>query len=89
MLILISPAKSLKTADQKRSNTTVSRNRKDSFELIKVLRQLNASDLMDLMHISESLAIENVKRYKKFRKEHNPLNSKTAIDQFDGAVYKG
>lgn len=89
MIILLSPAKSLMTPVAPRVNVSMTRTKGDSFELIKVLRQLTYTELMELMHISEPLAVENVKRYKTFRKEHNINNSHAAIDQFDGAVYKG
>ncbi len=90
MLILLSPAKSLNTeAGQIKENTTEPRLLTDSFKLVKVLREYGVEALRDLMHISEPLAIENVKRYKDFRRKHTLDNSKAAIEMFDGDVYRG
>ena len=89
MIILLSPAKSLNEAQTQRANNTIPRRRKESFELIKVLRGYQEEDLMELMHISKDLAGLNRSRYKSFRKTHEAASSLIAVDTFDGDVYKG
>ncbi len=89
MIILLSPAKSLKEEPIARDHYTSPRYKKESYELIKVLRQYQEDELMKLMSISSNLAKENIKRYKSFRKDHKKENSLIAIDTFDGDVYQG
>lgn len=89
MIVLLSPAKSLKEEPISRDHYTSPRYKKESFELIKVLRQYQENDLMKLMSISSNLAQENIKRYKSFRKDHTEQNSLIAVDTFDGDVYQG
>jgi len=89
MIILLSPAKSLNEVQTRRPNYTIPRHRKESFELVKVLRGYQEEDLMELMHISKDLAGLNRSRYKSFRKTHEADSSLIAVDTFDGDVYKG
>ena len=89
MIVLLSPAKSLNEERTQRPNYTQPRHRKESFELVKVLRDYQEEDLMTLMGISQSLAELNRGRYKSFRKTHEAESSYIAVDTFDGDVYKG
>ena len=89
MIILLSPAKSLNEAQTVRPNYTLPRHRKESFELVKVLRGYQEEDLMKLMSLSKGLAELNHARYKSFRKTHEADRSFIAVDTFDGDVYKG
>ena len=89
MILLISPAKSLKEEPNMRPTYSLPRYKKETFELVKALRRYREDDLMAMMNISGKLATENIKRYKSFRKEHNRENSLIAIDTFNGDVYQG
>lgn len=89
MIVLLSPAKSLKETEGTITNYSEPRLMTQSWALVKVLRTMKYPEIMDLMHISENLATTNVKRYKTFKRKHTELNSKTAIETFDGDVYKG
>lgn len=89
MIILISPAKSLSTEPSKSDLYSVPRLMTDTWKLAKVLKTMNAQDLRQMMSISDALAIENVKRFKHFKRGQTPDNSKTAIETFDGDVYRG
>jgi uncharacterized protein len=89
MLILLSPAKSLNEGIGTNHDFTQPRLMTQSWRLIKTLKKFKPKELSDLMDISDNLAKENVKRNKSFKRTHTLENSKTAIETFDGDVYKG
>lgn len=89
MIILLSPAKSLKIIDRTEAPLTEPRLMTDTWKLAKELKTKSSEDLQSLMHISAKLGDENAKRYKTFKRKHTAENARPAIDIFDGDVYKG
>jgi cytoplasmic iron level regulating protein YaaA (DUF328/UPF0246 family) len=89
MIVLLSPAKSLDTTEARLKNLSAPRLMTDTWKLVKVLKTMKSNDLQELMSISESLAEENVKRFKRFKRTQTLENSKSAIETFDGDVYRG
>lgn len=57
--------------------------------LLEVLRTKSATDLCELMGISEELGTLNVDRYRSFEPEHTTRNSRPAMLTFNGDVYQG
>lgn len=91
MIILLSPAKTL---DYEESNIDISYTvpslLSKSKILIENLKNKEATEISDLMNISEKLALLNSERYKSWKglkKVSN--NSKPAIFVFKGDVYQG
>ena len=90
MITLLSPAKSLdyETKPATRKHTEP-RLLAQSSELIDVLRELPASEIASLMHISDDLAALNAQRYADFAPPFTTKNAKQAVLAFDGDVYQG
>jgi len=90
MIILLSPAKTLdfETPDVVTEHTIPSF-ASDAARLIRILKKFSVSDVKDLMHISDNLAVLNRNRFKSFSKEYTEENSKSAIMAFKGDVYTG
>ena len=57
--------------------------------LVSELKKYNIQDLMELMHISKTLADLNIERFRVFQASFNFKNSKPAILAFKGDVYTG
>ncbi len=90
MLILLSPAKTLDYETPPITDkATQPRFAERSFELVNILRELDAQALGELMHISPKLAELNHDRYQNYQKTHNQTNSRQAILAFTGDVYQG
>lgn len=89
MIVLLSPAKSLDFTPRPELARSQPRFRKDTLELVGIMKKKSAGDLKKLMSISEKLADLNVERFKAFKAEHNKENSKQAIFAFTGDVYVG
>lgn len=90
MIALLSPAKTLDMDKGKYDDLLTDHPfAKETMRLVRILKKLKAQDLRDLMHISENLAIENVARYKSFKKEYTDENSIASIYAFRGDVYQG
>ncbi len=87
MLILISPAKTLDLTSTDISLTTEPKFKKETSELVTLMKKKSTTDLMRLMDISENLATLNAKRYKNFKKTFDSENSKQALLAFKGDVY--
>ena len=60
-----------------------------SARLVQALRGKSARQLGELMAISPALAELNQARFKDWRPEFTPLNSRQAVFAFDGDVYDG
>jgi cytoplasmic iron level regulating protein YaaA (DUF328/UPF0246 family) len=90
MLSLLSPAKSLdfSTKIPNVLGTDLIFESEVS-EINKRLKVYGVSELMELMSISESLAVLNVERNQVFDLENDALERRAAIFAFDGDVYKG
>lgn len=90
MLTVISPAKTLDfespLATKKHSEPRLLRH---TAGLIEVLRTKQATDLEQLMGISEELATLNVERFRRYEPEHTRANARPAVLAFNGDVYQG
>ena len=69
MLAVISPAKCLGTCPLPQSiETTAPRLANESRKLVEIMRTFDAAGLSELMHISSSLAEENVQRFASWKR---------------------
>ena len=90
MFVVLSPAKSLDyESELPTEKFTQPRLLDDSFELIQEARKLSASQLGQLMSISEKLSQLNVDRFKDLQKDFDLHNARQAIYAFTGDVYTG
>lgn len=89
MLLVLSPAKTLDFETPCEQEITYPRFKKETLELIGVLKEKTPDEIKELMDISENLAELNVSRYKRFRKAKLPKISKQAVYAFKGDVYVG
>ena len=90
MLTVISPAKTLDyETPMVTENFTRPAHLTQSRQLIKRLRELSASDLSALMHISDGLAELNRQRFKQWKTPFKPDNARQAMFAFKGDVYLG
>ncbi|NJM43418.1 MAG: peroxide stress protein YaaA [Brachymonas sp.] len=91
MLFLLSPAKSLDygTAAPKELAHTLPQFPAQSKQLIELLRPMSASQISELMDLSDQLSALNVARYAAWSTKYSAKNSKQAILAFNGDVYDG
>ena len=69
MLAVLSPAKRLGTCPLPKSiETTSPRMANESRKLVEIMRTFDAAGLSELMHISQSLAEENVQRFAAWKR---------------------
>lgn len=87
MLIVISPAKTLDYSVPDFSEYTLPDFTSEVKALVGVMKKKSASEISELMHISENLANLNEERYKTFQAKFTPENSKQALLAFKGDVY--
>ncbi|UJP65448.1 peroxide stress protein YaaA [Mongoliitalea daihaiensis] len=87
MITLISPAKTLDLSSSQLEMTTQPDFKKETFELVGIMKKQKTEDLIKLMGISEKLAELNATRYKNFQKTFDIDNSKQALLAFKGDVY--
>ena len=85
MIILLSPAKTLDLASPFSDSPTEPRFAADAARIARAAARLKPIELAELMHISETLAELNAKRFKTFRK----TDPRPAIRTFAGDVYRG
>ena len=93
MLILLSPAKTL-DYDTPVSAALARRATDPMFvpqaqTLIAALRKKSASQVAQLMDLSDTLATLNVQRYRAWQPQADEHNSKPAVLAFNGDVYEG
>ncbi len=91
MLIFLSPAKSLKF-DINLSDTipfTQPQFTSETLQLVKHLKKMSATDLKNLMHVSDNIAQLNAERYRQFHPEFTYPAAKPAAFVFTGEVYRG
>ena len=90
MLFLLSPAKSLDfespLADVPHTEPLFA---KPAAQLISLMRKKSASQVAQLMDISDALAKLNVARYKAWRSKFTPDHARQAVLAFNGDVYAG
>ncbi|KWQ05464.1 hypothetical protein SE27_09505 [Acinetobacter harbinensis] len=90
MLALISPAKTLDYETALPADVhTLPRLLTHSQQLIDISRQLSATQIADLMKVSEKIAQLNVARFKDWQPEFNFSNARQAVFAFKGDVYTG
>lgn len=90
MLLLLSPAKKLDYDTPVRSTLHTQPLFIEQAEgLIKVLKKKSASEVAELMKLSDALARLNVDRYAGWVPRFDQINSRQAILAFNGDVYEG
>jgi len=90
MLLLLSPAKKLDYDSPVRTTLhTQPLFVKQAAGLIKVLKQKPASEIAQLMKLSDALAQLNVERYAAWKPRFTQSNSRQAALAFNGDVYEG
>ncbi len=89
MIILLSPAKSLDFEPLNGIPRSQPRFKKDTLELVDIMKKKKEEDLKSMMKISDKLASLNVARFKMFESSHTRANSKQAVFAFRGDVYQG
>jgi cytoplasmic iron level regulating protein YaaA (DUF328/UPF0246 family) len=90
MIAVISPAKTLDTRTfNAQVPYTMPQFQSNAYQLVKKLKKIKTEELMQLMDLSEKLAVLNTERYRIFKKEHTTENSTHAILTFKGDVYQG
>ena len=91
MIILLSPAKRLKSQDLEVNAKLISKPilLNNSEELIGELRNKSVQEIKQLMNLSDDLAGLNYTRYHDWNRNHTVKNSQTAISLFFGDAYKG
>ncbi|NNE25882.1 MAG: peroxide stress protein YaaA [Saprospiraceae bacterium] len=89
MITVLSPSKKLDftASNIKALDTPLFKNR--TKQLVSILKKKSATDLKELMHISDALAELNVARYKSFGSNYTEENSKPSLMAFTGDVYLG
>jgi len=90
MLILLSPAKTL---DFENARVVTQKSFPEfshqASQLINLLKKYSVSELMEMMDISDKLAILNAARFKTWQKELNETLMRQAICAFNGDAYTG
>ncbi|MFW1762143.1 peroxide stress protein YaaA [Acinetobacter calcoaceticus] len=90
MLALISPAKTLDYETALPTDEfTQPRLLEHSAQLIEVCRKLSASEIANLMSVSEKIATVNADRFRDWKPEFDFSNARQAIYAFKGDVYTG
>ncbi|MEZ5690410.1 MAG: peroxide stress protein YaaA [Rickettsiales bacterium] len=91
MILLLSPSKTINNIELDKVNiaTYIPEFITKSEQLIKILRKKPTDDLVNLMSISNKLAILNKNRYENFTTPFTKKNSHPAILSFQGDVYEG
>lgn len=89
MLIVLSPAKTLDFSPTPIISSDAPKFRKETSELIGILKKLKTSNLMKLMSIKEKLGELNYQRYQSFSSKYTKHNAKVSILAFKGDVYLG
>lgn len=89
MLILISPAKTLKTDVPALKNSSVPEFLSKSNKLASKLKKLKPQKLGELMGISAKLAQLNYERYQAWKVPFKNNDALTAVFAFRGEVYNG
>ena len=85
MFVLLSPAKKLQTA---RSGQTLPHFTKESLIIAEKLQSYSSSQLHQLLHTSQSITEQNIKRYKAFNKTNLEQHGTAALFTYAGDVYR-
>lgn len=90
MLVLLSPAKTLKLD---RETLPIDHSLpiflKDASILMERLRQMTPEDISSFMKVSEKIAHQSYERFQAWQTPFTPKNAKAAILAFAGEVYEG
>ena len=89
MIVLLSPAKTLDTNPIDFSTFTQPSFLDKSQDLVDILKTKSATDIKQLMKVSDKIADLNVVRYRSFSTPFDSQNAKQAIFAFKGDVYTG
>ena len=89
MLVVISPAKTLKTDIQATENSTTPVLINKAKKLAGILKGYNPTQLAELMGISSKLAWLNFERYQQWKSPYTYKDAFNAIYAFRGEVYNG
>jgi cytoplasmic iron level regulating protein YaaA (DUF328/UPF0246 family) len=90
MLIILSPAKNLDFSIQNSSaEGTEPIFRKQTNQLVRVLKKMKPKELEELMNISPKLALSNYDRFLNFNLGETPPEARQAMLAFKGDVYLG
>lgn len=89
MLTVLSPAKTLNFEKKASIATASPKFRKESAELVGILKKKSPKDLIKLMSISDKLAELNHERFQNFSSRYSASNSRAALLAFKGDVYLG
>jgi uncharacterized protein len=90
MLVLISPAKTLKeNFEFKTPTTSIPEFLPEAETLVNILKNYSPSKLMKLMDINPKLAELTASRFNSWSLPFEPGNAKPAILMFNGEVYNG
>jgi uncharacterized protein len=90
MMIVLSPAKTLDfTSPVPALEFTQPELLAQSAKLIRGLRKLSVTDLQELMHISDKLAVQNRSRFTEWHTPFTDQNARPAVFTFKGDVYLG
>lgn len=90
MLTIISPAKTLDyTSPINVNGQSEITFPKESKQLVRILKKLNAEDIEKLMHVSHKIAQLNYDRFAQWKYPFNNQESRQAIFAFKGEVYNG
>ena len=85
MIILLSPAKTLDLSSAYPEQATEPRFAAQAKRIARAAAKLTATELAELMHISDKLAVLNADRFRNFAK----AEERPAIRTFAGDVYRG
>ncbi len=89
MLIIISPAKTLKTDVKPLDNSTFPEYLSKSDKLAGLLKEFSVEELSSLMKVSPKIAQLNYERYAAWHVPYNKEEGNNALLTFRGEVYNG
>jgi uncharacterized protein len=87
MLVVISPAKTLDLQTSTLSTYSQPDFKNEIKKLVSIMQKKKVKDLMELMDISENLAVLNHERYQTWKEEFEWPAAKQALLAFKGDVY--
>ena len=89
MLVIISPAKTLKTDIEPVANSSIPELIERSVEIVDILKGMTVEQLSKLMNISMKLAEINYERYQKWHFPYDIGEGNNAVFTFRGEVFNG
>ena len=89
MIVVVSPSKTQNFTLVDNLDTTQLRQSKETFELIRILKNYRFEDIKQLMKLSDNLSALNFARFQAFEEKFEVGKSKQALWAFQGDVYSG